>query len=107
MKSAQYDYRFACPFCGYQMDATTGLGDGEPDDQPKGGDVSLCLACGEPTLFVVVAGRLTLRVLTPSELDKVIHDPLIARTLSAWRHARASAAVHGDRWPKPPSSDNV
>jgi len=37
--------RFACPRCGYGIDAATGV---STPDQPTAGDLGLCLACAAP-----------------------------------------------------------
>jgi len=61
-----------CPKCGYLLDTSTSVFD--DCTVPKAGDVSLCLACGEISVF---NKDLTLRVPTKTESEHILHNPQV------------------------------
>ena len=85
-----------CWSCGYPYDATSAL-DGTAA-MPESGSWSICLACGEVAVFVVVMGRVITREPTPAEreLASSNREVIVARLLQ--REARERDAA----WPRGP-----
>lgn len=62
-----------CPYCGYRMDCTSGVFDGE-GKIPKPGDASICLNCGKASIFTDTLG---MRFPTPEEKADLADDERI------------------------------
>ncbi len=71
------EHHHACPFCGAIHDRVTCVTD---DQRPNADDISLCIQCGEWSIFTA---DLTLREPTEDELLEISHD----RECIAARHA--------------------
>lgn len=79
---------WACPECGYVADTTDHVqgSDQEPSPvaTPKTGDVTLCLACAQPGIFVrSPLGRLHVRQLESTERAELLTDPRITGAMAA------------------------
>jgi hypothetical protein len=74
-----------CPYCGYRQDSHAHIGD-EPAT-PEPGNLSLCIECAEPSVYVMVAGRLSLRSTTTAERDEIREDATITAARLAIMHA--------------------
>lgn len=66
----------ACSACGAHLSAATGA---DNDDRPNEGDVSVCITCGNITIF---DENLKLRPATPEEYNEIASAPLIQRMLA-------------------------
>lgn len=68
--------RSPCPYCGYAMDAVSGVGHTKPAQMPQPGDYSACITCAQMLVF-----DLDLRHRKPTEDEKqaVLADPVLAR----------------------------
>lgn len=86
-----------CWSCGYAMDAHSAIGD--RDATPGDGDVSICLACGEPGIYQSVLGGLVIRRPTDTERTDILQDPTIISTLLAHR---AAIEQNPTDWPRGP-----
>ena len=62
-----------CPGCGVEHDALAIINTDEPG-QPEPGDVSLCIHCGEPSVF---DDNLNLREPTKAERDHLFSHPAL------------------------------
>lgn len=71
----------ACPHCGKVHDMHTEPLNPDEHHEPKDGDVSMCIACGEFAFFDGVA----LRLPTDDEAVMLSADMDIAHMRSAWR----------------------
>jgi hypothetical protein len=71
-------YRFPplqCTFCGHVHDATTFLPQQGQEHPPVDGDYSLCIECGEPSIFQIGSlGGVTLRRPNAHELAEFAVD---------------------------------
>ena len=84
-----------CPICGYQVDAHSAVG--EHDAIPSDGAISICIACGEPSVFTaVLGGALALRRPTPAERDDILRDDTVISVMLAHRQAREQ----DPNWPR-------
>jgi hypothetical protein len=72
-----------CPSCGYVVDSHDSF-DGDP---PGANAVSLCLRCGEPSVYVIVGSTLALRFPDAGELRDINATPAYQRLRSAWLRA--------------------
>lgn len=72
-----------CPACGYRTQAASGVGTDGPI-QPKAGDASICLQCGQLLLFELDMVGLRLRLPTVLELVDLRQDPNVEQLLEAW-----------------------
>ena len=81
----------ACAKCGYLMDAATGVADAA-GLSPEAGNLSVCLRCGNVSVFYDAAkGGLLRRPPTPEEQESIDADPVV--TQLADRMARQWAAM--------------
>jgi hypothetical protein len=64
-----------CPYCGYKMDAATGVFDGE-GHSPTPGSISICLNCGKVAVFTEELG---MRLPTPEEAIEFATDERIIK----------------------------
>lgn len=96
-----YDEPVACPYCGYQMDATTAV-DGPGDKEPKAGDVAFCIACGRVAVFTSILGRLRPVPPTAEQLAEYLADPRIGGIIDAWNVVRARHLLGRQGWPGTP-----
>ena len=67
----------ACRCCGYLVDAASGV---DHNARAKPGDVSLCMKCGEASVFT---GELVMRPPTAEELATIEADPMVRRARRA------------------------
>lgn len=77
------EYALQCPYCGLTNKRHLPI---TCDEAPEAGDISLCWACREPSMFVQPATpgtALQLRALTDAERTTVMADPRVRRTLGA------------------------
>jgi len=65
------DIKHECPHCGYLLDAATAC-DLNDETEPKTGDMSVCIDCGEVCVFT---DHLHLRKPTDSELLEIAGTP--------------------------------
>ena len=72
-----------CPHCGYKTDRASG------DVQPQAGDISVCLRCGNPSLFTEGLG---LRLPTLTEQLDLDGNSEIEKIQSAIRQVWAEAS---------------
>ena len=76
-----------CAFCGNEHDRTTAVteaGTARTEPYPVEGDVTLCIRCGEFSVFDSrVAGGL--RRPTPDEREQLDHNPHVQTVVQAWR----------------------
>lgn len=66
-----------CPACGYPMDCATGIGH---QRSPSPGDVTVCISCGDISLF---NDDLSLRTPSPGEM-------MALQRSTAWRKVSAT-----------------
>lgn len=69
-----------CPSCGKVNDAQS-----SPDDEeavPEDGNLSMCLYCGDLSIFVTTDGVMGLRAPTLAEYEELMEDPEIRRMLA-------------------------
>lgn len=72
---------FTCPYCGYMMDAVSGV-DGARD--PEEGSLSICMKCGEIAIFCSrPEPGLGLRMPTPDERRVALEEPEVFKTMIA------------------------
>jgi hypothetical protein len=76
------DFHTVCPFCAAQCDAASEVMD--TDDAPTDGDISLCLYCGQFSMFKRDAPG-GLRVPTRREAREITRDADLQRLHAAWR----------------------
>lgn len=72
-----------CPTCGYRSDAHAAVGTTGPL-QPKAGDVTLCLQCGQLLLFELDMVGLRFRLPTVLELVDLRQNSTVEQLLEAW-----------------------
>jgi hypothetical protein len=63
---------FYCPYCNAEFDAATDVKNVLSD--PEDGDLSLCIRCGEPAVFVVTGELFSLRAVSAEERAVIIAD---------------------------------
>jgi hypothetical protein len=78
-----------CPFCDYTQKATTCAS--TPDAKPHPGDLSVCLNCGEITVF---SADLTQRLPSPSEYKEAWEMPEITRAVAG---IKLRGLLHGTK----------
>jgi hypothetical protein len=81
-----------CNSCGYRIDAATGINGRIPDP----GDVSICIACGEPEVFVMCPDGLTTASVSWEERERILQDEVAGKASAAIKLARS---ITKD-WPK-------
>lgn len=73
----------SCPTCGYRTDGHSPVGTAGPI-QPKAGDISICLQCGQLLIFELDMIGLRLRLPTTTELDQMRTNSTVEQLLDAW-----------------------
>lgn len=81
----------ACPHCAAIFDRASNVSSDGETDGPVGGDVTMCIKCGEWCLF---NSNLTLRKPTDEEQLVIGHDEVCIRARRAWNKMQAAK---GDR----------
>lgn len=71
----------ACPYCAKPLDTTQAVHSDRGDIRPVGGDISLCIECGEWGIF---DSNLTLRKPTDEEQLEIGHDQNCVRVRYIW-----------------------
>lgn len=74
-----------CPECKSPNDGHSSVTN--DDTQPEDGDLSICLYCGTPSLYVVTNGKTTVRGLTAKETAEIMDLPEVKKAYAAIRHA--------------------
>jgi hypothetical protein len=82
---AEFALEMTCPFCG-AIHAVAGIADGERR-RPEDGDASLCIQCGELSVFAFDQEG-NLRKPSIEELNDMAGDLSIQRMKKAWARAR-------------------
>lgn len=72
-----------CASCGYLCDVVSGL---NTPNEPKPGDVTLCLNCG----MVLVLTLFGARPADPAELEEILSNPIVAVAVA---HIRARGFI--------------
>lgn len=87
--------RTKCPACGYVFDDQTAIG-GDGPRQPTAGSISICIACGEPGIYVDDMLGLRIRQPTDEERAELDADETVRQVRAAWREVERR---HPHAWP--------
>jgi hypothetical protein len=83
-----------CNRCGYPIDTATGITGRIPDP----GDLSVCIACGMPEMFIMCPTGMITRPCTEEELTQVLTDDVAVKLIAI---IAVKSATDPD-WPKGP-----
>lgn len=103
-RTTRHEFSFSCPFCHAQFDATTSLTD--PNGTPEAGDTTICIQCGEVSLFELKPLRL--RKPTDKEYLELGADENIKRSRKVWVDLQAARKREAEKTINqfPPFSDD-
>lgn len=85
-----------CRTCGYPIDTATGV----TGNIPSPGDLSVCIACGTPEIFIMCPTGMITRSCTEDELREVMLNPVISKMIDGVN----SLKVKDPDWPKGPKA---
>lgn len=84
MLTTEHPHGLECPFCHKRLDASTLIG---KDGAPKAGHVTICMDCGEVSIYQGEDDRLSLRRPTDEEYTHIGESEEIARVRKVWVEA--------------------
>lgn len=90
------EFMTECPSCGYKHDSHSAIGD--DDASPDPGSISICLACGDVSIYAGEVGALYLREATQEEREEILKDSEIVRAMTILRDLKSIRKS----WPKGP-----
>ena len=82
-----FEQDLACPHCGRTNEAHAGVDD---DQRPEPGDVSICWACRQPSLYTETG----LRLPTAEEDAEIRSDPNVRQALAAMRESHTPSQAN-------------
>ena len=89
-----------CWKCGYVVDAATSI---DEDATPTEGDVSVCIACGVPGVFVMTDRGLSLSKPTLESELEIYQNETVKKLIFAVRYAKSK----DPNWPKGPREKEI